>query len=387
MAHVDIHFGFSINGVAALHTKILEDTELHPFYEIYPEKFSNKTNGITFRRWIHGANPALASLLDDVIGTDWRSTGDLSKLAEFADDKDVLERLAATKTEAKAIMRQFMALEQGVTIPSNAIIDVQVKRIHEYKRQQMLALYIIWKYLDIKNGNKPKHPVTIIFGGKAAPAYTIAQDIIHLILTLSHWIANDPDVAPYLQVVMIENYNVTAAERVIPAADISEQISLASKEASGTSNMKFMLNGALTLCTLDGANVEIAELVGDENIYTFGASSKQVEQLYADGTYDAGALYRKPGIKLLVDFITNPAFMATGNAERLQRLHDDIKGKDWFMALLDIEEYIQTKECVLADYEDQDAWMRKALINIANAGTFSSDRTISQYNDEIWHLS
>lgn len=386
MAHMDIHFGFSINGVAALHTKILEDTELHPFYEIYPEKFSNKTNGITFRRWIHGANPALASLLDDVIGTDWRSTGDLSKLAEFADDKDVLERLAATKTEAKAIMRQFMALEQGVTIPSNAIIDVQVKRIHEYKRQQMLALYIIWKYLDIKNGNKPKHPVTIIFGGKAAPAYTIAQDIIHLILTLSQWIANDPDVAPHLQVVMIENYNVTAAERVIPAADISEQISLASKEASGTSNMKFMLNGALTLCTLDGANVEIAELVGDENIYTFGASSKQVEQLYADGTYNAGALYRKPGIKLLVDFITNPAFMATGNAERLQRLHDDIKGKDWFMALLDIEEYIQTKERVLADYEDQDAWMRKALINIANAGAFSSDRTISQYNDEIWHL-
>ena len=387
MAHMDIHFGFSINGVAALHTKILEDTELHPFYEIYPEKFSNKTNGITFRRWIHGANPALASLLDDVIGTDWRSTGDLSKLAKFADDKDVLERLAATKVEAKAIMRQFMALEQGVTIPSNAIIDVQVKRIHEYKRQQMLALYIIWKYLDIKNGNRPKHPVTIIFGGKAAPAYTIAQDIIHLILTLSQWIANDPDVAPYLQVVMIENYNVTAAERVIPAADISEQISLASKEASGTSNMKFMLNGALTLCTLDGANVEIAELVGDENIYTFGASSKQVEQLYADGTYDAGVLYRKPGIKLLVDFITNPAFMATGNAERLQRLHDDIKGKDWFMALLDIEEYIQTKERVLADYEDQDVWMRKALINIANAGTFSSDRTISQYNDEIWHLS
>ena len=284
-------------------------------------------------------------------------------------------------------MRQFMALEQGVTIPSNAIIDVQVKRIHEYKRQQMLALYIIWKYFDIKNGNRPKHPVTIIFGGKAAPAYTIAQDIIHLILTLSQWIANDPDVAPYLQVVMIENYNVTAAERVIPAADISEQISLASKEASGTSNMKFMLNGALTLCTLDGANVEIAELVGDENIYTFGASSKQGEQLYADGTYNAGALYRKPGIKLLVDFITNPAFMATGNAERLQRLHDDIKGKDWFMALLDIEEYIQTKERVLADYEDQDAWMRKALINIANAGTFSSDRTISQYNDEIWHLS
>ena len=311
---------------------------------------------------------------------------DAARAAHVSSTKSMTGHMIGA-TGAIEVMACAMALEQGVTIPSNAIIDVQVKRIHEYKRQQMLALYIIWKYLDIKNGNRPKHPVTIIFGGKAAPAYTIAQDIIHLILTLSQWIANDPDVAPYLQVVMIENYNVTAAERVIPAADISEQISLASKEASGTSNMKFMLNGALTLCTLDGANVEIAELVGDENIYTFGASSKQVEQLYADGAYDAGALYRKPGIKLLVDFITNPAFMATGNAERLQRLHDDIKGKDWFMALLDIEEYIQTKERVLADYEDQDAWMRKALINIANAGTFSSDRTISQYNDEIWHLN
>ena len=387
MAHIDIHFGFSINGVAALHTKILEDTELHPFFEIYPQKFSNKTNGITFRRWIMGCSPALAGLLDDTIGPDWRRTGDLSALAKFADDAEVLDRLAATKSHAKAVMREFMALEQGVTIPADAIIDVQVKRIHEYKRQQMLALYIIWKYLDIKNGNKPAHPITIIFGGKAAPAYTIAQDIIHLILTLSQWIANDPDVAPYLQVVMIENYNVTAAEHVIPAADISEQISLASKEASGTSNMKFMLNGAMTLCTLDGANVEIAELVGSDNIYTFGASSQQVEELYARGAYNAGALYAKPGIKLLVDFITNPSFMATGNAERLQRLHDDIKGKDWFMALLDIEEYIQTKEQVLADYEDQNAWRRKALINIANAGTFSSDRTIAQYNEEIWHLS
>ena len=386
MAHIDIHFGFSINGVAALHTKILEDTELHPFYEIYPEKFSNKTNGITFRRWIMGCNPALASLLDDTIGTDWRRTGDLSKLADFADDASVLARLADTKKQAKAVMREFMALQQGVTIPADAIIDVQVKRFHEYKRQQMLALYIIWKYLDIKNGNKPAHPVTIIFGGKAAPAYTIAQDIIHLIITLSKWIASDPDVSPYLQVVMIENYNVTAAEHVIPAADISEQISLASKEASGTSNMKFMLNGAVTLCTLDGANVEIAELVGDDNIYTFGASSKKVEELYATGTYSAPALYAKPGIKLLVDFITNPAFMATGNPERLQRLHDDIKGKDWFMALLDLEEYIQTKERVLADYEDQDAWRVKALINIANAGTFSSDRTIAQYNEDIWHL-
>ena len=323
MAHIDIHFGYSINGVAALHTQILEQTELRPFYDIYPQKFSNKTNGITFRRWLMGANPELAQLVDDLIGADWRHTGDLTGLMRFVDDED---------------------------------------------------------------GNKPTHPLTIIFGGKAAPAYVIAQDIIHLVLTLSKWIAADPDVAPYLQVVMIENYNVTAAEHVIPAADVSEQISLASKEASGTSNMKFMLNGAVTLCILDGANVEIAELVGDENIYTFGASSQQVEKLYADGSYDAHALYLRPGTKLLVDFITNPAFMATGNAERLQRLHDDMANKDWFMALLDIDEYIQKKEQVLADYEDRASWMRKALVNIAHAGAFSSDRTIAQYNDEIWHL-
>lgn len=323
MAHIDIHFGYSINGVAALHTQILEQTELRPFYDIYPQKFSNKTNGITFRRWLMGANPELVKLVDDLIGTEWRRTGDLTGLMRFVDDED---------------------------------------------------------------GNKPTHPLTIIFGGKAAPAYVIAQDIIHLVLTLSKWIAADPDVAPYLQVVMIENYNVTAAEHVIPAADVSEQISLASKEASGTSNMKFMLNGAVTLCTLDGANVEIAELVGDENIYTFGASSHQVEKLYADGSYDAHALYLRPGTKLLVDFITNPAFMATGNAERLQRLHDDMANKDWFMALLDIDEYIQKKEQVLADYEDRASWMRKALVNIAHAGAFSSDRTIAQYNDEIWHL-
>lgn len=323
MAHIDIHFGYSINGVAALHTQILEQTELRPFYDIYPQKFSNKTNGITFRRWLMGANPKLVKLVDDLIGTEWRRTGDLTGLMRFVDDED---------------------------------------------------------------GNKPTHPLTIIFGGKAAPAYVIAQDIIHLVLTLSKWIAADPDVAPYLQVVMIENYNVTAAEHVIPAADVSEQISLASKEASGTSNMKFMLNGAVTLCTLDGANVEIAELVGDENIYTFGASSHQVEKLYADGSYDAHALYLRPGTKLLVDFITNPAFMATGNAERLQRLHDDMANKDWFMALLDIDEYIQKKEQVLADYEGRASWMRKALVNIAHAGAFSSDRTIAQYNDEIWHL-
>ncbi len=387
MAHMDIHFGFSINGVAALHTKILEDTELHPFYEIYPEKFSNKTNGITFRRWIQGANPALASLLDDVIGTDWRSTGDLSKLAEFANDKDVLERLAATKTEAKAIMRQFMALEQGVTIPSNAIIDVQVKRIHEYKRQQMLALYIIWKYLDIKNGNRPKHPVTIIFGGKAAPAYTIAQDIIHLILTLSQWIANDPDVAPYLQVVMIENYNVTAAERVIPAADISEQISLASKEASGTGNMKFMLNGAVTLGTEDGANVEIHELVGDDNIYIFGESSQQVIDHYANRDYRAVDYYiHDEQIRSLINFIISPEMMKIGDPYHLLQIHAELIQKDWFMTLLDLKDYIATKNRAYEDYADRKAWSKKMLTNIAMAGYFSSDRTIAEYNKDIWHL-
>ncbi|MFR8062684.1 MAG: glycogen/starch/alpha-glucan phosphorylase, partial [Lancefieldella rimae] len=341
---------------------------------------------ITFRRWLMGCNPELAVLLDTLLGTEWRHTGDVSGLLKFADDDEVLEQLAAIKDDAKQVMRDFLKFNQGAQVLDGSIVDVQVKRIHEYKRQQMLALYLIWKYLDIKNGNIPERPITVIFGGKAAPAYVIAQDIIHLILTLSEWIANDPDVAPYLQVIMIENYNVTAAERIIPAADISEQISLASKEASGTSNMKFMLNGAVTLCTIDGANVEIAELVGDDNIYTFGASSDEVVKLYAEGSYNAHAYYLKPGIKLLVDFITSPQFMATGNAERLQRLHDDFTSKDWFMALLDLEEYIQEKELVYSDYEDRKLWLKKSLVNIAMAGKFSSDRTIAEYNDEIWHL-
>lgn len=387
MAHIDIHYGFSINGVAALHTKILEESELKPFYDLYPEKFSNKTNGITFRRWIMGCNPALTQILDDALGTDWHTTGDLSGLLKYKDNPEMLGKLSDAKEIAKRSMREFIRENRGVEIPRNAIIDVQIKRIHEYKRQQMLALYLIWKYLDIKNGNIPARPITVIFGGKAAPAYTIAQDIIHLILTLSQWIANDPDVSPYLQVIMVENYNVNAAEKLIPAADISEQISLASKEASGTSNMKFMLNGAVTLCTMDGANVEIADLVGQDNIYTFGASSEEVVRLYAENAYRPHDLYLRPGTKLLVDFITNPKFMATGNPERLKRLHDDMANKDWFMALLDLEEYIQVKERVYADYEDRTAWMKKSLVNTAMAGKFSSDRTISQYNDEIWHLS
>ena len=386
MARLAIHYGFSVNGVAELHTRILEQTELHPFFELYPERFSNTTNGITFRRWLMAANPDLTDLIDRTIGTGWHRTADLSPLAAHADDAGVLEGLARAKEGAKARMRDFLWRRQGVRVPEDAIVDVQVKRFHEYKRQQMLALYIIWKYLDIKNGNRPARPITIVFGGKAAPAYTIAQDVIHLIVTLGAWIANDPAVAPYLQVVMVENYDVTAAEHLIPAADVSEQISLASKEASGTSNMKFMLNGAVTLCTLDGANVEIARLVGPENIYTFGASSEEVERLYAEGSYDAHALYLRPATKLLVDFITNPQFMATGCPDRLRRLHDDIAWKDWFMALLDLEEFIRVKEVVYADYEDRGAWMRKSLANVAAAGAFSSDRTIRQYNDDIWHL-
>ena len=386
MAHIDIHYGFSINGVAALHTKILEESELKPFYKLYPEKFSNKTNGITFRRWIMGCNPALTSLLDETLGTDWHTTGDLSGLMEYKDDREMLEKIGDAKEIAKRSMRSFIKQNRGVDIPRNAIIDVQIKRIHEYKRQQMLALYLIWKYLDIKNGNIPARPITVIFGGKAAPAYVIAQDIIHLILTLSQWIAADPDVSPYLQVIMVENYNVTAAEKLIPAADISEQLSLASKEASGTSNMKLMLNGAVTLCTMDGANVEIADLVGPENIYTFGASSEEVVRLYAENAYRPHGLYLRPGTQLLVDFITNPKFMATGNPERLKRLHDDMANKDWFMALLDLEEYIQVKERMYADYEDRSSWLKKSLVNTAMAGKFSSDRTIKQYNDEIWHL-
>ncbi len=386
MARLAIHFGFSVNGVAALHTKILEDQELAPFYKMYPEKFSNKTNGVTFRRWLMGCNPALSELLDTHIGTDWRMTGDLSALRQFEDDEAVLTELDEAKEEAQRLARNYLLEHQGAQISENAIIDVQIKRIHEYKRQQMLALWLIWKYFDIKNGSIPARPICVVVGGKAAPAYTIAQDVIHLILTLSSFIAADPDVAPHLQVIMLENYNVSVAEHVIPAADISEQISLASKEASGTSNMKFMLNGAVTLCTLDGANVEIAAQVGEGNIYTFGKSSEEVVRLYAENTYNAWAHYQHPVVKLLVDFIASPTLKAHGNPERLQRLHDNMAWTDWFMALLDIEEYIQVKEQLLRDFEDRHAWLKRSLVNIAQSGIFSSDRTISQYNDEIWKL-
>lgn len=386
MASIAIHFGFSINGVAKLHTDILKNTELKTFYDIYPERFNNKTNGITFRRWIMKANPRLASLLDETIGKQWRKDSNLKPLANYIDDQRVLTKLRAIKFQNTLDLKEMIQLHQGITINEHSIIDVQIKRIHEYKRQQMLALYIVYKYMDIKNGNIPETPITILFGGKAAPAYIIAQDIIHMIITLAEIISNDPDVSPHLQVVMIENYNVSYAESLIPAADISEQISLASKEASGTGNMKFMLNGALQLCTMDGANVEIAEKVGMENVYSFGKSSEEIVKLYETNGYNPQEYYHRNSIKPLVDFILSPGMLYLGNEERLRRLHHDISNKDYFMTLIDLEEFIEIKEKMYKDYEDHESWSRKALYNISQAGFFSSDRTISDYNREIWHL-
>ena len=388
MAHMDIHYGFSVNGVAALHTEILKSSELRDFYDIYPEKFNNKTNGITFRRWLMHTNPRLAHELDDLIGEDYHYDAmQLEKLLTHKDDRAVKLVLEAIKNHNKRKLKNFVMKNQGLEINPESIFDVQIKRIHEYKRQQMNALYVIHKYLDIKAGNIPARPITVFFGGKAAPAYTIAQDVIHLILCLSEVIANDPEVSPYLQVVMVENYNVTAASFLIPAADISEQISLASKEASGTGNMKFMLNGALTLGTDDGANVEIHELVGDENIYIFGKDSQTVIELYKNNGYVAKEYYQTEAIKPLVDFITSDKMMAVGNQERLERIHHELINKDWFMTLLDLVEYIDVKEQMLADYENRDEWLRKVIVNISKAGFFSSDRTIAQYNKDIWKLN
>ena len=387
MAHIAIHYGFSTNGVAALHTEILKDTELNHFYELYPEEFSNKTNGITFRRWIMAANPELTAYLDEKIGTDWHLDADLTGLLEFQDDPKVHQELKDIKNIKKTQLSEHLERTQDIKINPNSIIDVQIKRIHEYKRQQMLALYVIYKYMDIKAGNIPATPITIIFGGKAAPAYTIAQDIIHLVLTLSELIENDADVKDHLQLIFVENYNVGEAEYLFPAADISEQISLASKEASGTGNMKFMLNGALTVATLDGANVEIAELVGNENIYLFGRSSDEIVHLYETNGYNPQYYYQKHQIKPIVDFIVGEELMALGNEANLTRLYNDIKNKDWFMALIDLAEFIQLKDLVFEDYEDQDVWQKKSLINIAKAGFFSADRTIEEYNNEIWHLT
>ena len=388
MAHMDIHYGYSVNGVAALHTEILKNSELKPFYDIYPEKFNNKTNGITFRRWLMHANPRLSNYIDSLIGRDWHhDASKLEDLLEFSGKADVKAELEKIKAHNKRKLARHLKEHQGVEINPESIFDIQIKRLHEYKRQQMNALYVIHKYLDIKAGNIPARPITVFFGGKAAPAYTIAQDIIHLILCLSEVIANDPEVSPYLQVVMVENYNVTAASFLIAAGDISEQISLASKEASGTGNMKFMLNGALTLGTSDGANVEIHELVGDDNIYIFGEDSETVIDLYAKEAYKSSEFYARKAIKPLVDFIVSDAVLAVGKKERLERLYNELINKDWFMTLLDLEDYIETKERMFADYEDRYVWLEKVLVNIAKAGFFSADRTIAQYNDEIWHLN
>ena len=388
MANMDIHYGYSVNGVAALHTEILKQSELKNFYEIYPEKFNNKTNGITFRRWLLHANPELAKLLDRTIGKEYRHDATkLEALKAHTHDLEFQEALKGIKRNNKLRLKHFLQEHQGVTVKEDSIFDVQIKRMHEYKRQQMNALYVIYKYLDIKNGNIPAKPITIIFGGKAAPAYVIAQDIIHLILCLSELIANDPEVSPHLQVVMVENYNVTAATHLIPAADISEQISLASKEASGTGNMKFMLNGALTLGTLDGANVEIHELVGDENIYVFGEDSDTVIKHYENSDYHSYSYYEREAIRPLVDFIVSDSLVSLGNRERLERLFNELRNKDWFMTLLDLEDYIQTKERMLVDYHDRENWIAKVITNIAMAGFFSSDRTIEDYNRDIWKLN
>ena len=387
MAHIDIHYGFSVNGVASLHTEILKDTELNAFYKIYPEKFNNKTNGITFRRWLIHCNPELTALLDELIGTGYRENAEeLEKFLAYKDDDAVIEKLLSVKGDNKKALCDYLKQTQNVELNPESIFDIQIKRLHEYKRQQMNALYVIHKYKEIKSGKKPSTPITVIFGAKAAPAYVIAKDIIHLILCLQELINNDPEVSPYLKVVMIENYNVTKAEKLIPACDISEQISLASKEASGTGNMKFMLNGALTLGTEDGANVEIHELVGDNNIFVFGASSEEVIKHYENADYVSKDFYEKDEtIKEAVDFITSKELLAIGHEENLTRLQNELLNKDWFMTLLDFKAYTKKKEEALKAYEDRKTWAKKMIVNIAKAGYFSSDRTIAEYNNDIWH--
>ena len=388
MAHIDIHYGFSVNGVAALHTEILKNSELNNFYKIYPEKFNNKTNGITFRRWLLHCNPRLAGFLDETIGEGYKKDADeLRKLLAFKDDDKVLDRLLEIKHRNKEELAAYLKETQGIEISPDTIFDIQVKRLHEYKRQQLNALYIIDKYLEIKAGKIPSAPVTAIFGAKAAPAYVIAKDIIHLILCLQEIINNDPEVSPYLKVVMVENYNVTKAGKLIPACDISEQISLASKEASGTGNMKFMLNGAVTLGTEDGANVEIHEAVGDDNIFVFGASSDEVIGHYAKADYVSRTYYEEnPAIRAAVDFITSDEMLEIGCEENLTRLKNELINKDWFMTLLDFDSYKETKEKALAAYADRKTWAKMMLVNIAEAGFFSSDRTIAEYNRDIWKL-
>ena len=388
MAYIDIHYGFSVNGVAAIHTEILEDTELHKFYEIYPQKFNNKTNGITFRRWLLSCNHELANYLSETISDAYKKDANrLEDLLQYQNDSAVLDRIGEIKQNNKLALTEYIREHEGVELDPNGIFDIQIKRLHEYKRQQMNALYIIHKYLEIKNGKKPVRPLNFIFGAKAAPAYIIAQDIIHLLLVLQDIINNDPDVNPYMYLVFVTNYNVTYAEKLIPACEISEQISLASKEASGTSNMKFMLNGAVTLGTADGANVEIHDLVGDDNIYMFGIDSETVINHYKNADYVSRDYYEKsPVIKEAVDFIVGPQCMKIGHKENLERLYNDILNKDWFMALIDLEDYIKVKDRMFADYEDRKHWNQMSLVNIAKAGFFSSDRTIAEYNRDIWRL-
>ncbi|RHD14860.1 glycogen/starch/alpha-glucan phosphorylase [Eubacterium ventriosum] len=388
MAHIDIHYSSSVNGVASLHTDILKNVELNNFYKIYPEKFNNKTNGITFRRWLIHSNPQLTEFITSLIGDGFKKDAtELEKLLDYKDNEEVLNKILSIKNTKKAELKNALMERQNVEINENSIFDIQIKRLHEYKRQQLNALYIIHKYLEIKAGKKPTTPITVIFGAKAAPAYIIAQDIIHLILCLQELINNDPEVSPYLKVVMVENYNVTWAEKLIPACDISEQISLASKEASGTGNMKFMLNGAVTLGTEDGANVEIHDLVGDDNIYIFGDLSETVVERYANGSYCAAKYYNNnPVIKEAVDFITGSELMSIGDKERLERLSNELIGKDWFMTFPDFDAYVKTREQAYADYENRHDWAKKMFVNIAKAGYFSSDRTIEEYNRDIWKL-
>lgn len=390
MAHIDIHYGFSVNGVAALHTDILKETELNHFYKIYPEKFNNKTNGITFRRWLLHCNPQLSDFITSFIGEGYKRDADeLKKLDQPAISCNLkhLYRLLSIKDQKKAELAQYLKETQGLEINPNSIFDIQIKRLHEYKRQQLNALYLIHKYLEIKKGHKPTTPITAIFGAKAAPAYVIAKDIIHLILCLQQIIKEDPEVSPCLNVVMVNNYNVTLAEKLIPACDISEQISLASKEASGTGNMKFMLNGAVTLGTDDGANVEIHELVGDSNIYIFGDSSDTVIRRYKRGDYHSRSYYENsPALKEAVDFIISKKMLAVGDKENLERLYNELLNKDWFMTFPDFAAYCRTKEKAFSDYEDRTSWAKKMLVNISRAGYFSSDRTIEEYNRDIWKL-
>ena len=389
MAHIDIHYGFSVNGVAYLHTEILKNSELNNFYKIYPEKFNNKTNGITFRRWLLHSNPELTALIESLIGPKFKEDAmELEKLGAYVDDDAVLDKLLAVKMGNKVRLKNYLKKTQNIDIDENSVFDIQIKRLHEYKRQQMNALYVINKYFEIKEGKKPARPITVIFGAKAAPAYVIAKDIIHLILCLQQIIDNDPEVSPYLKVVMVENYNVTLAEKLIPAADIHEQISLASKEASGTSNMKFMLNGALAIGTMDGANVEMHQFVGDDNIYIFGESSEDVIRHYEKADYVSRDYYNSDEkIRRAIDFIVSDTLKSVGNAENLERLYNELLNKDWFMTLPDFESYRETRDRMLGDYEDRKAWAKKTLINISKAGFFSSVRTIEEYNKDIWKLN